>query len=162
MASNHPAMGYTRKAKNDFFTRGIALIPVLAQNLGADCNCWSTNFRKSFPCCRSTSSSKCVSMTLTIFRVLSNKRSVRLPFCAFACCHLPISRHANIAIEKIDAKHSPQAIGSDVGGVNNATSSSITDKLTREHRMTVDEARMILNVKKDDAMDRILQVRDVL
>lgn len=60
---------------------------------------------------------------------------------------------------RADAKHRPPALGSDVAGVGNATSASITDKLTREHRMTLDEARLILNVKKDDAMDRVLQVR---
>lgn len=59
----------------------------------------------------------------------------------------------------IDAKHRPQALGSDVAGVGNATSGSITDKLTRDHRMTLDEARLILNVKKEDQMERILQVR---
>lgn len=40
-----------------------------------------------------------------------------------------------------------------------ATSGSLTDRLTREHRMTLDEARLILNVKKEEPMERIMQVR---
>lgn len=60
----------------------------------------------------------------------------------------------------IDAKHRPQgAIGSDVAGVGNATSGSLTDKLTREHRMTMDEAHLILNVKRGDELETVLQVR---
>ncbi|KAI0745980.1 hypothetical protein C8Q76DRAFT_46422 [Earliella scabrosa] len=51
----------------------------------------------------------------------------------------------------------PGGLGSDVAGVGNATSGSLTDKLTREHRMTADEARLILNVKKEDSVERILQ-----
>ncbi|KAI0779386.1 Pam16-domain-containing protein [Fomes fomentarius] len=51
----------------------------------------------------------------------------------------------------------PGAAGGDVAGVGNATSGSLTDTLTREHRMTADEARLILNVKKDDSVERILQ-----
>ena len=43
--------------------------------------------------------------------------------------------------------------------MGNATSGSLTDKLTREMRMTADEARMILNVKKEDPAEKILQVR---
>ena len=39
-----------------------------------------------------------------------------------------------------------------------ATSGSLTDRLTREHRMTVDEARLILNLKKEDSADKMLQV----
>jgi len=50
------------------------------------------------------------------------------------------------------------AIGSDVAGVRNATSGSITDKLTREHRMTLDEAHLILNVKRGEEMEKILSV----
>ncbi|KAI0329689.1 protein transporter [Cubamyces sp. BRFM 1775] len=51
----------------------------------------------------------------------------------------------------------PGAGGTDVAGVGNATSGSLTDRLTREHRMTADEARLILNVKKDDPIERIVQ-----
>jgi len=59
----------------------------------------------------------------------------------------------------VDAKHRPQgAIGSDVAGVGNATTGSVTDKLTREHRMTLDEAHLILNTKRGDGMEYILQV----
>jgi import inner membrane translocase subunit TIM16 len=58
-----------------------------------------------------------------------------------------------------DAKHSPQgAIGSDVAGVRNATSGSLTDKLTREHRMTLDEAHLILNVKRGETLENVLKV----
>ncbi|CAL1706642.1 unnamed protein product [Somion occarium] len=57
-----------------------------------------------------------------------------------------------------NAKHTPDSvIGGDVAGLRSATSGSITDKLTREHRMTLDEARLILNVKKDDPAERISQ-----
>ena len=59
----------------------------------------------------------------------------------------------------VDAKHTPEAItGGDVAGIRNATSGSITDKLTREHRMTFDEACLILNVKKDSPIEGVLQV----
>ncbi|KAF5389378.1 hypothetical protein D9757_004329 [Collybiopsis confluens] len=37
------------------------------------------------------------------------------------------------------------AVGSDVAGVGNANSGSITDQLTRQHRMTLDEAHLVLN-----------------
>ena len=46
--------------------------------------------------------------------------------------------------------------------MRNATSGSLTDRLTREHRMTLDEARLILNVKKEEPMEGILQVRPAL
>jgi hypothetical protein len=60
----------------------------------------------------------------------------------------------------VDAKHRPQGmIGSDVAGVGNATTGTVTDKLTREHRMTLDEAHLILNAKRENGIDRILQVR---
>ncbi|THU95343.1 protein transporter [Dendrothele bispora CBS 962.96] len=48
------------------------------------------------------------------------------------------------------------AIGSDVAGVRNATTGSITDRLTREHRMTLEEAHLILNVKRGEEMEKIL------
>ncbi|KDQ55862.1 hypothetical protein JAAARDRAFT_37293 [Jaapia argillacea MUCL 33604] len=55
-----------------------------------------------------------------------------------------------------NAKHRPQAaLGGDVAGVGNATSGSVTDRLTREHRMTLDEAHLILNVKRGEAMEQI-------
>lgn len=58
-----------------------------------------------------------------------------------------------------DAKHSPQgALASDVTGVGNASTGSITDQLTRQHRMTIDEANLILNVKREDTMEQILKV----
>jgi mitochondrial import inner membrane translocase subunit TIM16 len=61
-----------------------------------------------------------------------------------------------------DIKHRPEAaMGGDVSGMQTATSGSLTDRLTREHRMTLDEARLILNIKKEDAGERMLQVRFV-
>ncbi|EGO00061.1 hypothetical protein SERLA73DRAFT_88888 [Serpula lacrymans var. lacrymans S7.3] len=57
-----------------------------------------------------------------------------------------------------NAKHSPQgAIASDVAGVRNATSGSVTDKLTREHRMTLDEAHLILNVKRGEMLESVMK-----
>ena len=50
-------------------------------------------------------------------------------------------------------------MGGDVSGLRTATSGSLTDRLTREHRMTLDEARLILNLKKEDPAEKILQVR---
>jgi hypothetical protein len=58
----------------------------------------------------------------------------------------------------IDAKHRPDALSSDVVGVGKATSGSLTDKLTREHRLTLDEAHLILNTKKEDGLEQILVV----
>ena len=49
-------------------------------------------------------------------------------------------------------------MGSDVAGVGNATTGSVTDKLTREHRMTLDEAHLILNAKREDSLEHILRV----
>ncbi|KAF8200867.1 Pam16-domain-containing protein, partial [Pholiota molesta] len=56
-----------------------------------------------------------------------------------------------------NAKSSPAAMGSDAAGVGHATSGSPTDQLTRSHRMTVDEAQLILNVKRDDAMEQVMK-----
>jgi hypothetical protein len=72
------------------------------------------------------------------------------------CCYWM----ANTCFLFADAKHRPHgAIGSEVEGVGNATTGSVTDKLTREHRMTLDEAHLILNTKHGEAVERILQVR---
>jgi import inner membrane translocase subunit TIM16 len=49
-------------------------------------------------------------------------------------------------------------MGSDAAGVGHATSSSPTDQLTRQHRMTLDEAQLILNVKRGDEMQQISKV----
>lgn len=46
--------------------------------------------------------------------------------------------------------------------MSNAMSGSSTDQMTREHRMTVDEAHLILNVKRDSAMEDVLKVRSFL
>ncbi|KAF9792897.1 hypothetical protein BJ322DRAFT_1031898 [Thelephora terrestris] len=55
-----------------------------------------------------------------------------------------------------NAKQRPEALGADVAGVGKATSGSVTDKLTREHRLTLDEAHLILNTKKEDQLERVL------
>ncbi|KAI0744189.1 Pam16-domain-containing protein [Daedaleopsis nitida] len=51
----------------------------------------------------------------------------------------------------------PGAVGGDAAGVGHATSGSLTDRLTREHMMTADEARLVLNVKREDAVEKIVQ-----
>ncbi|KLO20304.1 protein transporter [Schizopora paradoxa] len=57
-----------------------------------------------------------------------------------------------------NAQSRPQAVlQNEAAGVGNATSGSLTDKLTREHRMTVDEARLILNLKKEDPIEHTLR-----
>ncbi|KAI0093082.1 hypothetical protein BDY19DRAFT_406875 [Irpex rosettiformis] len=62
-----------------------------------------------------------------------------------------------------NAKSRPEAaMGGDVSGLQTATSGSLTDRLTREHRMTLDEARLILNLKKEDPAEKIIQHYDHL
>ncbi|KZT57744.1 hypothetical protein CALCODRAFT_405085, partial [Calocera cornea HHB12733] len=57
-----------------------------------------------------------------------------------------------------NAKYTPSnAIGGDVAGVSGATSGSVTDVLTRQHRMTLDEAHLILNTRKADTLPVVLQ-----
>ncbi|TRM69631.1 hypothetical protein BD626DRAFT_474812 [Schizophyllum amplum] len=57
-----------------------------------------------------------------------------------------------------NAKYSPQAVaGGDVAGLKNATSQSMTDQLTRQHRMTLDEAELILNVKREAEMEQVMK-----
>ncbi|KAH8119075.1 protein transporter [Phellopilus nigrolimitatus] len=57
-----------------------------------------------------------------------------------------------------NAQHRPQGgVMGDAAGVSHATSGSVTDRLTREHKMTMDEARLILNVKRGDATENILR-----
>ncbi|KAJ3823120.1 hypothetical protein F5880DRAFT_570544 [Lentinula raphanica] len=48
------------------------------------------------------------------------------------------------------------SVGNDVAGVGHASSGSITDQLTRQHRMTLDEAHLILNVKHEQGLETIL------
>jgi len=55
-----------------------------------------------------------------------------------------------------NAKHRPQGT-IEVAGVGNATTGSVTDKLTRELRMTLDEAHVILNAKRGDNLEHILR-----
>ncbi|KAG8834715.1 hypothetical protein FRC17_007621 [Serendipita sp. 399] len=62
-----------------------------------------------------------------------------------------------------NAQHRPiLASGGDAVGVQNATSMSITDKLTREHKMTADEARLILNIGKEEGIERMMKQFDHL
>ncbi|KAF8894142.1 Pam16-domain-containing protein [Infundibulicybe gibba] len=57
-----------------------------------------------------------------------------------------------------NAKQSPQAaLGNDVAGVGHATSGSMTDQITRQHRMTLDEAHLILNIKRGEEMEQVLK-----
>lgn len=65
-----------------------------------------------------------------------------------------------LTVSSLDVKHRPEgAIAGDAAGVGNATSGSVTDQLTRQHRMTLDEAQLILNVKKDADLEAVLKVR---
>lgn len=57
-----------------------------------------------------------------------------------------------------DARHRPEGLSSDAAGVSHALSGSSTDKLTREHRMTFDEAHLILNSKKEESIEQIIKV----
>lgn len=52
-------------------------------------------------------------------------------------------------------------MGGDAAGVGHANSTSPTDQLTRHHRMTVDEAQLILNVKSGDSMEQVMKVNTV-
>ncbi|KAG6917426.1 hypothetical protein DXG01_002512 [Tephrocybe rancida] len=58
---------------------------------------------------------------------------------------------------KLVDKQLKGALGGDVAGVGTATSGSATDQLTRQHRMTLDEANLILNVKREDSIEQILK-----
>ncbi|KAF9263440.1 protein transporter [Marasmius fiardii PR-910] len=57
-----------------------------------------------------------------------------------------------------NAKHRPAGAiaGSDVAGVSNASSGSMTDQLTRQLRMTLDEAHLILNAKRGEELEKVL------
>ncbi|KAF9049704.1 hypothetical protein BJ165DRAFT_1342501, partial [Panaeolus papilionaceus] len=56
-----------------------------------------------------------------------------------------------------NARYTPQGAISDASGVGHATSGSPTDQLTRQHRMTLDEAQLILNVKREDQLEKVLK-----
>ena len=57
-----------------------------------------------------------------------------------------------------DVKSTPEGgIAGGAAGVGNATSGSVTDQLTRQHRMTFDEASLILNVKKDADLQQVMK-----
>ena len=49
-------------------------------------------------------------------------------------------------------------MGGDAAGVSNANTGSATDQLTRHHRMTLDEAQLILNIKRGDTLEQTLKV----
>jgi hypothetical protein len=70
------------------------------------------------------------------------------------------NNHSNSSVNiSTDAKTSPQGVlGNDVAGVGNANSGSAADQLTRQHRMTLDEAQLILNVKRETPMEQIMKV----
>ncbi|KAG7098879.1 hypothetical protein E1B28_000779 [Marasmius oreades] len=57
-----------------------------------------------------------------------------------------------------NAKHKPAGAmaGSDIAGVAHANSGSMTDQLTRQYRMALDEAHLILNTKRGEEMEKIL------
>ena len=69
-----------------------------------------------------------------------------------------LSYNSIALLSRPDAQHRPQAIAGDAAGVGNATSSSATDQLTRAHKMTLDEARLILNMKREDSLAAALKV----
>ncbi|KJA19968.1 hypothetical protein HYPSUDRAFT_849483 [Hypholoma sublateritium FD-334 SS-4] len=57
-----------------------------------------------------------------------------------------------------NAKSSPAGVmGGDAAGVGHANSGSATDQLTRHHRMTLDEAQLILNVKRGDTLEQVMK-----
>lgn len=51
-----------------------------------------------------------------------------------------------------DAKHRPEGVMEEAAGVRGA------DNLTQEHKLTLDEAHLILNVKKGEPIDSVLRV----
>lgn len=58
-----------------------------------------------------------------------------------------------------DARHRPPGgIEGEAAALGNATSGSATDRTTRELKMTVDEAQLILNVKPDTPLEDIVKV----
>ncbi|KAG8701795.1 hypothetical protein FRC09_005127 [Ceratobasidium sp. 395] len=56
----------------------------------------------------------------------------------------------------------PGAMEGEAAGLGNATSGSVTDRTTRELKMTVDEAQLILNVKPEASLDEIVKRYEVL
>jgi hypothetical protein len=74
------------------------------------------------------------------------------------CLISDLARDEITHVPCVDAKQRPEALGADVAGVGKATSGSVTDKLTREHRLTLDEAHLILNTKREDQLERVLTV----
>ncbi|KDN45190.1 hypothetical protein RSAG8_05105, partial [Rhizoctonia solani AG-8 WAC10335] len=62
-----------------------------------------------------------------------------------------------------NARHRPAgAAEGEAAGLGNATSGSLTDKLTRDHKMTIDEAQLILNIKRDAPLEEIVKRYEAL
>jgi hypothetical protein len=57
-----------------------------------------------------------------------------------------------------DARYKPEGGGGEAAGMDNATTGSTTDQMTRTHRMTLDEAHLILNVKRGEIMEKVNEV----
>jgi hypothetical protein len=72
------------------------------------------------------------------------------------CVSPPASALRRQAETLVDARYKPQGASGDVGRAN---SDSTTDQATRAHRMTLDEAQLILNVNRTDPMEKAVQVR---
>lgn len=89
----------------------------------------------------------------------AGRQAVKSKYILFTPCHPLASILLNTGQCLTDAKHRPQnALGGDAAGVGTASSSSPTDQLTRQHLMTLDEANLILNVKREDSLEKILKV----
>ncbi|KAL0575601.1 mitochondrial import inner membrane translocase subunit TIM16 [Marasmius crinis-equi] len=61
------------------------------------------------------------------------------------------------AVKNVQHRPAGAMGGADVAGVGNATTGSMTDQLTRQHRMTLDEAHLILNAKRGEELEKILE-----
>ena len=85
----------------------------------------------------------------------AGRQAVKSTFCLVSFSE----RTTDALYAMADAKYRPIAGNSDAAGIGRATSGSITDTLTRDHRMTLDEAHLILNVKRGDSMESILEVK---
>ena len=55
----------------------------------------------------------------------------------------------------LDAKATPGGVAEEAAGVRNAAG----DSLTQTHRMTIDEAHLILNIKRGEPLTNALKVR---
>lgn len=111
----------------------------ITENSCPDSNHWDTNFRQGSLRGRQASGQKCV------------------------ICPAHTTGRLMLTMCSSDARHSPQGmLGSDIAGLKDANSSSITDQLTRQHRMTLDEAHLILNVKRGESLEAVQKVRLII